>query len=312
MARKDKIDVLCVQETHFTHTKVPKFAQQEYPTQYHSTHSSKSRGPSILIHKSLSFELLQVKKDSQGRYVIIHCTINDINYTIASVYSPNTNQRNFLHKVLSKIPSPQLQNLILCGDLNHIFDQTLDTTVPGDTRRQAALKPQCKAMTELLLEYNIYDSWRTTHPNVREYTHHSRAHKTSSRIDHILIAAHLLTSMIDCTIGDLTWSDHAPVRLTLQDKFPFRGTSPWKLHDSLLFDDSFKNTLEKEIKLYFDTNYTPQTQPQNVWLAHKAVIRGLIISRAAYLKRKARDEYTTLLKKLRDQTNAHLLSPSTA
>ncbi|CAH2250777.1 Hypothetical predicted protein [Pelobates cultripes] len=148
------------------------------------------------------------------------------------------------------------------------------------------------------------------HPNNREYTHHSRVRKTSSRIDLILVSAHILTAITECKIGDITWSDHAPTSLTLQDKFQFRGTSPWKLNDTILYNRSFKDSLEKEINLYFTTNCTPQAQPQNTWVAHKAVIRGLLISRVVYLKKTAQHDYTSLLKLLRDQTQAQLISPT--
>ncbi|CAH2330160.1 Hypothetical predicted protein, partial [Pelobates cultripes] len=97
-AQHTRADIVCIQETHFKHNRVPALATKDYPIQYHSTYSTKARGVTILIHKLLSFDLLQLKKDTQGRYLIIQCTINDAIYTIAGIYSPNQNQRNFLHK----------------------------------------------------------------------------------------------------------------------------------------------------------------------------------------------------------------------
>ncbi|CAH2245260.1 Hypothetical predicted protein [Pelobates cultripes] len=69
-------------------------------------------------------------------------------------------------------------------------------------------------------------------------------------------------------------------------------------------------SLQSELTSYFHTNDTHDVSPETIWQAHKTVLRGLAISKAAYIKRTAQQEYNTLLKTLRDQTNEHLLKPT--
>ncbi|CAH2301068.1 Hypothetical predicted protein, partial [Pelobates cultripes] len=192
---------------------------------------------------------------------------------------------------------------------NYYWSLTFMT--PGGCSTQPAENTHTSHKFIKLLEFDLYDSWRVLNPTSREYTHFSQVYKTHSRIDYILLNAKFLTSIKQCRIDDITWSDHAPVTLTLHDKFHSRGTATWRLNYMLLEDESFQETLTGDITRYFEVNCTPQMPPHNIWLAHKAVIRGLLINRAAYLKRHANRQYMSLLKTLRDQTATHLLSPST-
>ncbi|CAH2284878.1 LINE-1 reverse transcriptase [Pelobates cultripes] len=146
---------------------VPTFGMKDYPHQYHATHSSKSKGVSILLHASLTVEILRVKTDSQGRYVMLQCLLNG---------------------------SP--------------------------------------------------------------------------------------------------------------------GRPPWRLNDSLLHDHTFSQTLTDALCTYFQINDTPDIHPTTLWQAHKAVIRGLLISRASYVKKKAQEEYLNLLRTLRDATAANIMNPT--
>ena len=55
---------------------------------YHSTYTSRARGVSILIRKSLPFVLLDVKLDSEGRYVVLHATIDTLPMVLVGLLLP--------------------------------------------------------------------------------------------------------------------------------------------------------------------------------------------------------------------------------
>ncbi|CAH2282030.1 Hypothetical predicted protein [Pelobates cultripes] len=61
---------------------------------------------------------------------------------------------------------------------------------------------------------------------------------------------------------------------------------------------------------YFTTNSTPDIQPTPVWQAHKAVMRGHMISQASCLNKKSKEEHRTLLRTLRDTTKANTVQPT--
>ncbi|CAH2247710.1 Hypothetical predicted protein, partial [Pelobates cultripes] len=128
---------------------------------------------------------------------------------------------------------------MVCGDLNHILDHTLDTSLLTSQSRKQHLKPQCQALTKLIMEFNLYDTWRALHPTDRQYSHHSQVNKTHSRIDHILSTGPLLRRVLHCEIEDIVWSDHAPNIMSITTQFASRGYAPWRLNESLLQDDTF-------------------------------------------------------------------------
>ncbi|CAH2223942.1 endonuclease, partial, partial [Pelobates cultripes] len=112
-------------------------------------------------------------------------------------------------------------------------------------------------------------------------------------------------------MGDNVWSDHVPVTLTTQDAYKHRGEAPWRLNNTLLHDEGFKHKLQTELTEYFRLNDRLDTSPTLVWQAHKAVVRGQLISRAAYLRRISQQHHLTLLTKLRDLKLAQFLHPKT-
>lgn len=55
-----------------------------------------------MVKDSIAFHLLSVSIDPKGRYVILQVLINSRQYTILSLYAPNTKQIPFLRKIISK------------------------------------------------------------------------------------------------------------------------------------------------------------------------------------------------------------------
>ncbi|CAH2222051.1 Hypothetical predicted protein, partial [Pelobates cultripes] len=108
----------------------------------------------------------------------------------------------------------------------------------------------------------------------------------------------------------IVWSDHAPLHLKLRDNDPHRGKPPSRLNDSLLNDGPFVQQLTKQLQTYFETNNTHNIGLFSAWKTHKPLIRGLLVSRASYLKCTSQREQLDLLRKLRDVTNAYLINPN--
>lgn len=59
----------------------------------------KKRGILLAIGDTISFQLHDSYFDSEGRFIILVCTINTKLLTLVSLYVPNSHQLRFLHKL---------------------------------------------------------------------------------------------------------------------------------------------------------------------------------------------------------------------
>lgn len=83
------MDIILVQETHFSTSKHPQFFDKSYSKFYCTTYNSKSRGTAIFIKNSVVFETHSIFKDPETRYIILKSTIKGRMITIDSIYAPN-------------------------------------------------------------------------------------------------------------------------------------------------------------------------------------------------------------------------------
>lgn len=103
-------------------------AHKKLPPIFIANSLEKKRGVLIAICDTVIFQLLDSVIDSNGRYVILICTIDNITYTLVSLYTPNTRQIHFLIKLIRKDHRVQKEILLLCGDFNLVTDFQLDST----------------------------------------------------------------------------------------------------------------------------------------------------------------------------------------
>lgn len=80
--------ILCLQETHLERESVKVLEHKKYRIQYHSAHTSYSRGVSILIESGVVFSCRQNKTDENGRYIFLYCMIEECECVLANVYIP--------------------------------------------------------------------------------------------------------------------------------------------------------------------------------------------------------------------------------
>ena len=106
---------------------------------------------------------------------------------------------------------------------------------------------------------DLIDSYRTFHPKT-EYTF-SRAHRTFSRIDHILGHKSSLGKFKKIEIVSSIFSDHNAMRLDINyRKKSVKNTNTWRLNNTLLNN---QDTLKKSNKKSKNTQkqMTMKTRP---------------------------------------------------
>lgn len=144
------------------------------------------------------------------------------------------------------------------------------------------------------------DACRVCHPRKRDYTFYSPVHKSFSRIDYILIEHQLIQNLKTAEIKAITLSDHAPVKIQLEICGDARTGTNWKLNDSLIQDPDTAKRVEQKLRTYFEINDTKEISKATLWEAHKAYIRGILISIGARKNKKGGKKTSLLYKEIQE------------
>ena len=123
------------------------------------------------------------------------------------------------------------------------------------------------------------------------FTFFSSAHRTFSRIDHILGHKSSLGKFKNIEI----FSDHNAVKLDLNyRRETIKNCNIWRLNNTLLNNQQITEEIKKEIKICIEINENENTATQNLWDTVKAVLRGRFIAIQAYLKKQEKSQITQL------------------
>lgn len=168
-----------------------------------------------------------------------------------------------------------------------------------------------RTIKKRLQTLTLHDTWRTLHPNERDFTFYSSAHNKYTRIDHFFISQKDLPLLSKATIDPMILSDHNPVSISLEMPTINSEQMIWRLDNSLLTDIDITQKLNTRLMHFFTENTSTDSKQSNVWAAHKCVIRGEIISLSAH-RNKTRRTHIALLAKIHALEQTHKLSLATS
>ena len=115
-------------------------------------------------------------------------------------------------------------------------------------------------------QVDLIDIYMTFHPQTMNFTFFSSAHRTFSRIDHILGHKSSLGKFKKVEIIPSIFSDHSAVRLDVKyRKKTIKNTNIWRLNNMLLNNQQIMEKIKKEIKVYIETNENENMTTQNLW-----------------------------------------------
>lgn len=207
--------------------------------------------------------------------------------TICNIYAPNVRQIHFLSKVLARLFKSPSECLIVGGDFNLAHLVGLDRHVINPTAPQDRAARDSKLFRQLTRRYALFDTWRALHVGDRQYTFFSAPHRMHSRLDYFFVNNATLRITKTAQILPISWSDHAPITLSLEMGVAVRKPSNWQLNNFLLQHVPSRSELETTLKNYFSDNNTPDISLTTLWEAHKAVFRGRCIALSSAMKRNA-------------------------
>uniref|UniRef100_A0A9L0RE26 exodeoxyribonuclease III n=1 Tax=Equus caballus TaxID=9796 RepID=A0A9L0RE26_HORSE len=144
-----------------------------------ANNEQKKAGVAILISDKVDFKAKQIKRDTEGQYIMIKGTLHQEDITLINIYAPNTGAPKFVKQLLIELKEDINNNTIIVGDLN-------TPLTPMDRTSRQKINKEIIELNEKLDQMDLVDIYRTFHPKTTEYTFFSNAHGTFSRTDHIL------------------------------------------------------------------------------------------------------------------------------
>ena len=153
---------------------------------FHANGDQKKAGVAILISDKIDFEIKAVKRDKEKHYIMmkvsIHkedATIQEEDAKIINIYAPNIGAPQYVRRMLTSMKGEINNNTIIVGDFN-------TPLTPMDRSTKQKINKVTQSLYDTIDQLDLIDIYRTFHPKTMNFTFISSAHRTFSRIDHIL------------------------------------------------------------------------------------------------------------------------------
>ncbi|KAF5282501.1 hypothetical protein FQR65_LT14271 [Abscondita terminalis] len=224
-------DVLCVQETKCSESKIPPEIKdlENYKMYWHCSNKDGYAGVGLFTKKepiSIQYGIGDEEQDNEGRCI----TAEYENYYVVSVYVPNAGRglvtlpkrlewnkvfKHFIKELDLKKP------VIICGDMN-VAHNEIDLTNPKTNTKNAGFtKEEREGMTEFL-EDGYVDTFRKLYPDKTgsytfwSYMRNARSKNIGWRLDYFIVSERLSDNVCDNVIrSEVFGSDHCPLTLFL-------------------------------------------------------------------------------------------------
>ena len=147
-----------------------------------------------------------MKRDKEGYYLMIKGSIQEEDIT--NIYAPNIGAPQYVRQTIMSMKEEINSNTIIVGDFN-----TPLTTMDRSTKQK--INKETQTVNDTMDQLDLIHIYRTFHPKTINSTFFSSAHKTFSRIDHILGHKSSLDKFKKIEIIPVIFSDHNAVRLDL-------------------------------------------------------------------------------------------------
>lgn len=102
----------------------------------------------------------------------------------------------------------------------------------------------------------------------------------------ILVDRLLLQAVSSSIIHDISWSDHAPVSITVVEEQTPGPVFIWRANSCILQMSSHVVSITKNLTKFFSLNANSVSNATTLWCAHKAFIRGIILQFCSREKRR--------------------------
>ena len=173
---------------------------------FHANRDQKKAGVAILISDKMDFKTKAMKRDKERHYIMIKGSIQEEDKTIINIYAPNIGTLQYVRQMLTNMKGEINSNTIIVGDFN-----TPLTMMDRSTKQKISKETQ--TLYDIMDQLDLLDIYRTFHPKTMNFTFFSSAHRTFSRINHMLGHQSSFGKFKKIEIISSIFSDHNVIRL---------------------------------------------------------------------------------------------------
>lgn len=231
--KQKHVNIAFLQETYCTSDFVETFRNNWNGKVFHScSPSNHSKGVCILIDCKTDCKIISEYHDDEGRKLLVNIEIDNICYTLISVYSPNSKYDRAAF--FKSLPAWTLkhcmckENIICGGDFNCTLKQS---------DRKNGKKPDTSVniLRKYLSTFDLIDVWRKLNPHAIGFTFIDPSNRGfDSRIDYLFMSGDIYKQTRSCSIIPAPVPDHNAVISNTCLQKNKRGTGYWKMNVSVL------------------------------------------------------------------------------
>ena len=195
-----------------------------------------------LISNKIDLKIKKIARDNEGHYIMIQRSIQEEYITVVNIYAPNIGAPQYIRQTLTDIKGEIESKTIIVGDFNIPL-------TPMDRSSKQKINKETQVLNDTLGDMDLIGIFRTFHPNAEENTF-SSAHRTFSRIDHIM--CHKSNSSkfkkIESFIKHLFQPQCYETRYQSQEKKIVKNTNTFRLSNMFLNNQQFTEELKGKSK----------------------------------------------------------------
>ena len=265
--RKQKPDVVFLQETHSTKRNEATWKKEWGATLFCSHGANNARGVAILIRNNFDCTVEESIVDSNGRFIILKASISGDPTLLVNIYAPNRDNElvTFYRSLLQTIATnnlDEIENIIVGGDFNCPLNPVVDKRGGSLIPRQSVIS----TIEQLQSELDLHDIWRIKNPTIRNFTWSQSNPLVFLRLDYWLISNSLSDNVYNVDMISAIKTDHSAITIEFQDvDDKVKGPGFWKLNCSLLNDKQYVNEVNLLLPAWLQKGKQQLSDPRSVW-----------------------------------------------
>ena len=113
--------ICCLQETHLKLRDTYRLKEKGWKKIFHANGDQKKTGVAIFISDKIDFEIMAMKRDKEGYYIMIKGSIQEEDITTINIFAPNIGTPQYARQMKTSMKGEINGNTIVVGDFNTLL-----------------------------------------------------------------------------------------------------------------------------------------------------------------------------------------------